>query len=287
MGARLIWWPIAVLLFAVACGGGNESERTPTPYHLIGTPDASGVIRAPVPALVAAHAGRTDCPTSWVLYEEEAYSICYPPDHYAEAWSMASSSQMFTVRLISGAPVAFTPNTVTLWTSATYNPPSDCYFEGEETAVPDKRQAGTFGLGHTTAEGCLAKLGGTTQYSGVIRTAGGQVQYRSQAATEDQFSLAKQILATLVVSDLCARYPKCATTQAELRITPTPTSTPLIPGPDVRLCRGSDIATQVHDGAYSGGAIITYIYEMSPASMPDQSSTRRSISRCRRPCTCH
>lgn len=267
---------------AAACGG-NASQRTPTPYHLVGTPDPTGVIRVPVPRVLAADAGRKDCPADWLLYGEEAFSICYPPDHYAEVWSSASvPAQRLTVRLISGEPVAQTPNALTVWQSNTYVPPSDCYFDGEETAVPDKRQMGTFGLGHTTAEGCLAKLGGTTQYTGVIGAGLGSpesVQYRSQAANEDQFALAKQILGTLVVTDLCPKYPKCATMRVELAtmwasilITPTPRATPILAGPDVRPCTSSDLAVGV---VGSGGFTM---HNVLIIGLGNQSSTSCQLS---------
>jgi hypothetical protein len=189
----------AFALLAAACGGDGESPEPTEIATLAPTANATDIaIRTPLAAQPATAIGRADCPPGWLAYETYVFSLCYPPDHYAEVVSTAAFPNIVVVRLIAGEPVAAWPFALSVWALEDVTDPevAACNFDGEEPA-PDEQRVEEVDIGSFAGTTCTATLSGQTQYYGVASSKHGSIAFRSQAATDEQLELAKQILATL------------------------------------------------------------------------------------------
>jgi hypothetical protein len=178
------------------------ASATPRPAPTLAPGDEPR--RTPAASQPAIDAGRDDCPAGWLAFDAAAYSVCYPPDLYAELLSSPFFPTVLQIRLLPGGPGSAAPYTVALWASSPANNPDveSCAFEGEENAELDEQRVDETNLGHLDATTCTARLVTQTQYYGVARTPRGSVAFKSQAGSEEQLELAKQILATIVPVDI-------------------------------------------------------------------------------------
>jgi hypothetical protein len=76
----------AIMLTAVACGGGNHpSAATPVPSMTIAAPPATSTPFPSTPSAPyvgpARELGRNDCPSDWLAWVSQptGFSVCYPP----------------------------------------------------------------------------------------------------------------------------------------------------------------------------------------------------------------
>ena len=115
------------------------TPRQPTPIFN----PVTGVTRIPIQLEPAADAGSDDCPETWIVFENDTYSVCFPPNFYAHSWFTDASTIHFSLRLIAGEPLAYSPWTLTLSTVPTYSPPQEFVYQAEQivtdadTALPD------------------------------------------------------------------------------------------------------------------------------------------------------
>ena len=204
---------IVTLVVGVACGdesGGptpaqTESAASPVattspiapPPRESSTPDAGGVTRNPVPARLAATAGRGDCPGGWLVYESPAFTVCYPPDQYAETWSTEVFPLRLAVYLAPGPPVAYTPYSVDVWAAQSYIPLTRCLFEAERVDPSAESSLAAYEIAGVSGVACTARTTYAIQFKGGAPTSFGALEFRVNAGTDGQLQLAKKILSTV------------------------------------------------------------------------------------------
>lgn len=201
----VVWTLIALALF-VACGGGGSSSRAtptltaPSATEAVptSTPDQTGTIRTPVEEQPASAVGRDDCHIGWLGYRAQELSLCYPPGHYAEVWSLVAppSPDALSIRLVPGKPVAASPWGVTLWRETSYQPPSTCEYAAEHIVPDADTQLAPYETAGATGVGCTASIDRSTQFKGEVPAPFGALRFEAQAEGPEQLALAKQILAT-------------------------------------------------------------------------------------------
>lgn len=147
--------------------------------------------------LVASEGGRTDCPSEWLIYEESTYTACYPPDHFAHTWTTDIHPLNFSVRLMPGEPVAYTPWGFTSWSTDQYEPPTECFYQ-QETVAPDaETELMPIELAGSIGVVCQAKIGDATQYKGAVPAGSGGFAFQVDAGGSEQLSLGMMILDTV------------------------------------------------------------------------------------------
>jgi hypothetical protein len=165
---------------------------------LTSTPDSGGAIHNPVAPTLASAIGRTDCPPDWLGFGDAHFTVCYPPDHYAETLLVPSSTQPYLViRLIPGAPVAYTPSAMDLQFTATYQPTTICEFEAEEIDTSAQTSLAPYSLAGADGIGCTARTTYAVQFKGSVPAAAGGLAFHAYAVTDAELTLAKAILATV------------------------------------------------------------------------------------------
>ena len=200
---------LVLIFIVVACGGGTgdfsaeaptapSRSTTSTPPTLpSATPDATGVTRYEIPVLLALEGGRADCPSDWLVYEGATYSACYPPDYYAHTWTTGIHPLNFSVRLIPGEPVAYTPWGITSWSTDRYEPSMECFYQQETVAQEAETELMPIELSGSTGVACHAKIGDAVQFKGVVPTNSGGFAFQVDADGPEQLSLGMMILETV------------------------------------------------------------------------------------------
>gem|GEM_PF-5574773 len=162
------------------------------------TPDASGVIRTAASLRLAAAAGRDDCRPGWLVVDNAPFSVCIPPDHYAEFVSVPRNAQKWlSVRLVAGAPVAATPSSLSFAMMETYQPPTTCEFEAEQIDTSAQTALTPYTVAGVNGVVCTARTSYAVQLKGSVPLQPQALQFRAYAVTESEFERAKQILATV------------------------------------------------------------------------------------------
>jgi hypothetical protein len=131
------------------------------------------------------------------VYDGPSLSICYPPEHHADTWSIQASPLFFFVRLTPGAPVAFTPYAVNVWVVPTYAPPNECLFEAERVDLSAQTDLGPYEIGGVLGVACEARTAYATQFEGSAPTSFGAIEFSAYAGSDAQLQLAKSILGTV------------------------------------------------------------------------------------------
>jgi hypothetical protein len=207
-GVSIVGLAFLALTLATACGGddGESPRETPTATTqatVAGTPTgttSADIPRTPVPTQSAESSGRTDCPDGWLAYRNEAFSICYPREHYAHLW-LPPTDDVFhlAVRLIAGEPITQTPDVLDVSSSQTYDPPVECKHVSEYITEPDSAVIEPYSVGPLSGMSCTALLGAGGQFRGALETPAGAIVFDANATSIDKLNLVKQILGTLVV----------------------------------------------------------------------------------------
>lgn len=186
-------------MVATPTPGPHAGRTAMSPPPATPIPEAPDITRSPVFGRAAHDAGREDCPKTWLVYEGEGISVCFPSDHDAQTWSRGEPPVFFSVRLIPGEPVAYTPYGVSVWRSDEYLPPTECVFEQEAIDPTAETDLVRYEVAGYQGVGCTARTAYAVQFKGAVRAPSGGLEFDAQAADDEQLELAKEILSTVLL----------------------------------------------------------------------------------------
>lgn len=151
------------------------------------TPESAGAI------------GRDDCPRDWRGYEQSAFSICFPPEHFVQELKVPDRPEdlFLSVRLVEGDTAAFNENALGVVAVDAYDPPEDCKFGAaymDETATGE---IAPYEAGGVSGMACTVSNELAMQFKGSLETPTGAIEFVAYASNEEQLDLAKQILETV------------------------------------------------------------------------------------------